>query len=603
MYEEYLPGLKHGGEEPVTSDFIEDFEDCGYVLSENDLVVDIDSLSKDQIQKMIERFRIKTQIVWTQRGCHLYFKRPDGFRRAKGVNALGFECEYKHKKNTRSITVKQNGIARQTENTGIRENLPDYLKPNAKFNSLLGFSEGDGRNDALFKHRAKLASFKNWQQMVKFINDAIFDIPLPDKEIETLTRDMVVEAVKDGEALIANVIMREKRVVRFSQQLYFYENDEYTDDEDALRRMVYKYCEGQKTRYVDEVIRQMEYRAKLIPQNQDFDIKFKNGILRDGQFIEVDYTDFTPYSIDIELDTEAEPVEVVNRYLDHLTDGDKAYRDRLMETLGHSLIVNKEFKRLMGKFFIFVGDGGNGKGTLLAVIRAILNSKNCAGLSITNMSDEKYLNVLQGKLVNLGDDIQDEPINHNQMKMLKNISTCDFVEIRKLYKNANSIELTPTLIFTSNHILKSFEKGESYKRRVDWLPMYGKLKKKEKDFISNLTSEKALKYWVRLITEGYFRLYKNQKFTRSEKVEAFNQAYHEENNSTLLFIGDLTQDDVINKRSPEIYQEYETWAEENGLTVQSSRLFKDTLCELLEVKIKPRKINGKTAKVFVDKGE
>ncbi|MGK9319705.1 DUF5906 domain-containing protein, partial [Melissococcus plutonius] len=198
---------------------------------------------------------------------------------------------------------------------------------------------------------------------------------------------------------------------------------EYIADDDRLKRLVFSYCQGQKTRYVKEVIDQMDYRAPLVPDNKTFDIRFKNGILRNGEFIEVDYTDFTPYSIPIELDFETTPIQTVDDYLNHLTDYDDSYKMRLMEILGHCLIVDKEFKRLMGKFFIFVGDGGNGKGTLLTVIRAILNSKNCTGLSIANMTDEKYLNTLSGKLANLGDDIQDQPIDNAQMKMLKNIST------------------------------------------------------------------------------------------------------------------------------------------------------------------------------------
>lgn len=601
LYVEYLENEKHGGSEPEVGDFLDDFENAGYLLTDSDLVVDIDSLSHEQIEAMIRQFRIRTQTVWTPRGAHFYFKKPDGFNRAQGVTALGFHVEYKHLKNTKSVTIKQNGVERQVDHPGVREDFPKYLMPNRKYKDMLGMQEGEGRNQSLYNHRIAIASMEGWKRIVHFINETIFAEPLPDKEMETITRDMAIAAVKDGEAAIADMIMQEKRIVRYCQQLYFFENGQYVTDDDQLRRIVFRYCEGQKTKYVDEVIKQMEYRSTLIPDGKTFDIRFRNGILRDGQFIEVDYTDFTPYSIDIELDMDAEPVKAVDDYLCHLTDNDPTYQDRLMEILGHCLIVNKEFKRLMGKFFIFVGDGGNGKGTLLAVIRAILNHKNCSGLSIKNMTDEKYLNVLQGKLANLGDDIQDEPINNEQMKMLKNISTCDFVEIRKLYKNANSVELTPTLIFTSNHILKSFEKGESYKRRVDWLPMYGKPKKKTKNFISILTEEKALRYWVRLIVEGYTRLYENQKFTDSDKVEQFNRAYHEENNSAILFVSDLIKADVINKRPPEIYEEYKIWAEENGLNVQSSRLLRDTIKDILHLSVEAKKIQGKTAKVYQEK--
>lgn len=600
VYVEYLPNEKHAAKDADVSESLDTFNDAGYLLTDTDLVIDIDDLDQYQIEQMIDRFSITTQVVWTTRGAHLYFKKPNGFRGAKSLTALGCSVEYKHIKNTKSITVKQNGQVRRVENVGIREALPEFLRPLRKAENLLGLDEGDGRNQKLFKHRMAIGNINDWQLICTYINEVLFATPLPDSEIDQITRDIVVEAVKDAEPLIADAVMREKRVVKYAKQLYFYDEGEYISDEDKLIRIVFSYCQGQKTKYVKEVIDQMSGRAPLVPDNKTFDIRFKNGILRDGEFIEVDYTDFTPYSIPIEVDFDARPVQKVDDYLDHLTDHDDSYKRRLMEILGHCLIVDKEFKRLMGKFFIFVGDGGNGKGTLLTVIRAILNSKNCAGLSIANMTDERYLNVLSGKLANLGDDIQDQPINNEQMKLLKNISTCDFVEIRKLYTNANSVELTPTLIFTSNHVIKSFEKGGSYKRRVDWLPMYGKPKKKDPRFITNLTTDEALKYWIKMIVEGYMRLYKNQKFTESDKVKQFNDQYHIDNNSAIEFINDLKKEDIIGKKSPEIYQEYETWAEENGVNVQSKKLVKDTIYAIHGLEIKAKKINGKTCKVYQD---
>ena len=598
MYIEYKDGEKYPAKNADIADSAEKFTDAGYVLKDSDLVVDIDCLEKEKIEKLLVTFDIKTQIVWTERGAHLYFDKPEGFRGAKSVIPLGFLIEYKHLKNTKSITIKRRGKMRTVENEGKRAILPEVFKPSKRFKDLLGMSEGEGRNDALFAHRKAIGHLKDWQLMVKYINQNVFADPLKDGEVETISRDMNIEAEKDGESVIADFVMKERKVVKFNQELYHSEDGVYITDEDKLRRIVFDFCIGKKTNYVDEVIKQMDYRAKIIPNNKTFDIKFTNGILRNGKFIEVDYRDFTPYSVDIEYVPDAEPVQIVDDYLKHLTDGDMEYQNRLMEILGHCLIVNKEFKRMVGKFFIFVGDGGNGKGTLLAVIRAILNSKNCSGLSIKNMCDERYLNVLQGKLANLGDDVQDEAINNEQMKMLKNISTCDFVEIRKLYKNSNSVELTPTLIFTSNHVLKSFEKGESYKRRVDWLPMYGKPKSKQKDFITKLTEGQALEYWVKLIIDGYFRIYKNGGFTDSAKLTEFNEAYHTDNNSAIEYVLDLDDDEVIGRRSPEVYKDYEVWAEENGYNVQSAKLFKNTILEIMQMDTVPKCISGKTARVY-----
>ena len=598
MYVEFLPGEKHAAQYADVSDTHDHFKDAGYVLTDNDLIVDIDDIPKEAIEKMLTTFNIKTQTVWTERGVHLYFKKPQSFRGSKKVCPLGFTVEYKHIKNSKHITIKRNGKLRQIENEGVREDIHPVLFTNKRLDSLVGMEEGDGRNQALFKHRTKVNDIQCWLSILRFINNNIFAEPLPEEEFQTITRDVKLTITKDDEPAVADYIMSKYKVVKYLSNIYFHQDGEFITDEPRLRRLVFNEVGPQKTRYVDEVIKQMEYRAPLVDESKTFDIKLENGILRDGQFIEVDYQEFTPYGIDIPYYDDAEPVKEVDEYINHLTNNDPEYRNRLLEILAHPLIVNKEFKRMMGKFFIFVGDGGNGKGTLLAIIRRILNQKNCTGLSIANMSDERYFTTMQGKLANLGDDIQDEAINHEQMKHLKNISTCDYVATRELFKQSREVELTTSLIFTSNHILKSFEKGESYKRRVDWLPMYSKPKKKDKHFITKLTTDKALEYWIRLIIEGYKRLYTNEKFTDCGIVNKFNEDYHAENNSVLQYLEDFDKDHFLDRRSPEAYEEYEIWAEENGLNVQSRKLFVQSVYDVYGLTIKPKYINRKTARVF-----
>lgn len=599
-YVEFKPNEKHAAQYADIADTADSFTDAGYILTENDLVVDIDNLEKDKVNKLISLFNIKTHTVYTDRGVHFYFKLPIGFRGSKKVSPLGIELEYKHMKNTKYITVKRNGIMRTVENEGVREDLPEFLFTRKKLDSLLGMDEGEGRNAALFKHRVNINGIKNWANILRFINNEVFTTPLPEEEFQTIIRDVKISAGKDDEPEVADYMMQKYKVVNYLGNIYFHQNGEFILDESKLRRLVFSEVGAQKTRYVDEVVKQLQYRAPLVDDTKPFDIKFQNGILREGKFIEIDYQDFTPFNVDIAYYPDAEPVAEVDEYINLLTNDDKDYRDRLLEILAHPLIVNKEFKRMMGKFFIFVGDGGNGKGTLLAIIRKILNQKNCTGLSISNMSDERYFTTMQGKLVNLGDDIQDEAINHEQMKHLKNISTCDFVSTRELFKQSREVELTTTLIFTSNHILKSFEKGESYKRRVDWLPMYTKPTKKDGKFITKLTTPDALEYWLKLMVDGYIRLYANERFTNCELVNKFNTDYHEDNNSVLQYLQDFDKASFIGRRSPEAYDEYEIWALENGLNVQSRKLFVQSIYDVYKLVVGVKKIAKKTARVFCE---
>lgn len=602
MFIEFKPGEKHTGKtkgKGEVSDRIDAFPDAGYILEENDLIVDIDNLDQSTIQAFLRTFNIATQTVYTTRGVHLYFRKPKGFRGAKRVTSLGVEVEFKHIKNTEAVTIKQNGVTRKIENNGIRQELPDFLQVNRKFVSLLGMDEGEGRNQALYTHRMKLNGISDWKKIIKFINQYIFSKPLDEKEMEILTRDIKIDTdAEDAESQIATMIIDQYNVVLYLDNLYWRHDGDYKSDPDELRRLVYEYSPGKKTRFVDEVIKQMGYRCKKIDANDKFDIQLKNGILREGKFIEVDYKDFTPYIIDVAYYDDATKLEVIDDYIDQLTGYDTSYRELLLEVMAHSLVTDKEFKRLLAKFFIMVGDGGNGKGSFLQVMRSILGGKNCTALSIQNMSDERYFTTMQGKLANLGDDIQDEPLDNTSMKQLKNISTCDYVSTRELFKQSHEVELTISLIFTSNHILKSFEKGESYKRRVLWMPMYSKPTKKDPKFISKLTSPEALEYWLKLMIEGYFRLYKNQTFTESAVVQKFNNDYHEENNGTLTFIRDRKDIDFVGKKSPFIYEEYENWAKENGITPQSRKILINTIEEELGLKLKPVKQDGKTQRQF-----
>ncbi|WDF81848.1 phage/plasmid primase, P4 family [Lacticaseibacillus pabuli] len=602
MYAEFKEGQKHGGYDPATTtdDNLSAFKDAGYVLTPHDLVVDIDELPPDKIKQMLKWFDIQTEVVFTKRGAHLYFNRPTGFRAAKAMTDLGFMAEYKHTNNTFATTVKRNGVARPVINHGMRADLPPFLKPDRKAKSLLGLADGEGRNQALFSQRAKVQRYENWRQILEFINKVVFDEPLPDNEMEEITRDMKPQAVKDGEAIIADAVAHDLKVVNYGGMLWYRANgDWYKADDTGLKRIIYEYAPNEKTFYIEEVFKQLQIKTPPIDGNTVFDIRLNNGILRKGKFIDIQSDEFTPFSIDLDYDPNATAVPIVDTYLNNLTGNEPQYREMIEEILGYTLFTDKELIRLIGKFFFFVGDGGNGKGTLLEIIRQILGKENVSTLAIDQMVDERYLNSMVGKLANLGDDVEDKPIDDKKMKVLKNISTADNVSIRRLYENASTDTLSATLIFTTNHILKSFEKGESYKRRVLWCPMYGKPKHKSKTFISDVTTPEALTYWIKLIVDGYQRLYNNLTFTESPRVKQFNDTYHEENNSVLEYLSVTDAEHFAGMTSPEAYEEYEVWAEENDYNTQSKRLFRETLKAELGYDLKQTKINKVNKRVFI----
>lgn len=581
-YKEFLEGKKYPKKNADTANSPEAFKDAGYLLKENDLVIDIDNVPKDIIEKLISFFNIKTQIVWTEKGAHLYFKKPEGFKGNKAICSLGFEVEYKHIKNTpNGLTIKQDGKMRKIENEGIREDLPDIFKYKRNLKSLLGMEEADGRNSSLFAHRMRIYDLPQWKSIMRFINNNIFSEPLDEKEFQELTRDGVKpKAEINNQAEMADYLKKQYKIVSYLGKYYWYIGGKYTSDDEVINRVIADEVPSMKTNYYKEIKSQMDFKATVISPDKTLDIKFQNGILRNDKFREIDYQEFTPYTIDIPYYEDAEPVQVVDDYLDFLSENDNDFKLRLLEMLAHPLIINKEFKRMLGKLFIIVGGGGNGKGTLLSIITKILGEQNISTLSIKQMADERYFNSMFGKLANLGDDIEDEFISKESVKMLKNISTCDRVQMRRLHENSKDVQLTTSLIFTSNHILKAREKGESWKRRVDWVPMYPTPAKKDPKLVEKLTTSKALRYWIRLIVEAYKRLYKNESFTPCKRVEEFNEDYHLFNdNMNQFFDENDSKDDWIGKGKKEAYKQYKIWCEENDEHAQGKEKFFNKIME------------------------
>ena len=600
MFVEFEPGKKYAKSLDEISDNHDSFQDAGWLLNDNDFVIDVDNLDKAVIKKMINIFGIGTQIVWTDRGAHFYFKKPKGFKRgANRISPLGFPYEIKHKGNTPAVTIKRNGKLREIENSGVREDPPFIFSSGKKHDILLGLDEGEGRNEKLFHLRASLGQQTDWRKILDFVNENIFAQPLDQDEMDVLTREMSIQATDDNEYEMASWLIRKLNFIKYGERYYFKnDNGDYVHEMYKVQRIIYDHAPGKNTRYVDEVLKQMQYRCKIIDPETVFKIKLRNGYLMDGEFVPIVIDEFTPYVLNIEYDPEAEPVEEVDNYLNHLSDHDPIYRNLLLEVLGHTLIVNPEFKRMLAKFFIFIGDGGNGKGTLLQIIRMILGTRNVTGMGIKELSDERYMPSFKGMLANLGDDIQDQAIDDKDMKTLKNISTCDYISTRELYKGAESLYFTGSLIFASNHILKSWEKGESYKRRVMWLPMYTKVTKKDPLFITKLTTEKALEYWISLVIEGYKRLYKNGKFTVSDKVEKFNEQYHRENNPALDFIDGMDGSDFDGVPLKDVYDQYEDWCEDNAVKFNRN-LLSDVITDSFGMDKKVCKINGKSTRCFV----
>lgn len=595
MYVEFVKGMKFPTRNPEYSDFLDSFEDAGHVIEDNEVIVDIDNFSHEFCRTLIDFFGITTKTVWTDRGVHLYFNKVNSkLGKKTGICALGIPIELKNKTN-KYITVKRNGIARKVENEDIKMNFPEMFNIKS-YDNLSELDEGDGRNNALFKHWKKLlkSTVENKEEIIRFISEHVFPTALPLKEVENILKnDSSDERISNDEQQQVDAIniINKYKCVKYQATLFFKNGENYSNDIDEFNYILSNYVLGNKSAtYIENVKKLIMMKTRTIHQDDMF-IQFKNGILKNGEFIEIVTDEFTPYRINVNYNPNAPVVSVVDEYLHNLCNNEENYIKHVLEAIASSFILDVELKRHLSKFWLFYGDGGNGKGTLLTIIRKILDDDNCSSLDLFDLKDDRKITSAVGKLANLGDDVSaKKAMDDETTKRLKNITSADSIEFRPLYSNPKKAIISPTLIFTTNKIIKTWEKGNSIKRRIIWCPMLYKPQTKDPKFISKLTTTEALEYWIKLLVEAYQRLYQNKQFTESKTITEFTEQYHSNNDPVENFVSELNVfEDIIGKTLADLRELYLSYVDDTDSAAPSfprSRLKEAILIKYPELEYK-----------------
>lgn len=383
------------------------------------------------------------------------------------------------------------------------------------------------------------------------------------------------------------------RPVKYKGEIYYkYDSKHYETDEMFLKRIIREDPRTRTTRQVNEVYERLKIDLIEQENGQSFPIVFENGYLEKGKFNFTDDLPFSPHYIDRRYNPACKCVPEVDEYLEHIAQGDKGYREYILEMLGYLFNTDLDFKEQKGKVFFIVGDGGSGKGTLLKIISLLLGSQNVSNVSIHEFEDARRTPVMVGKLANLGDDIEDKAIDAPTMKMIKNMATADTVNMRKLYKESESTIISATGVYTSNHILRSFEKGESFKRRVVWLPLNKKLADKSKEFHKKLRSKEAIDYLTMLAIQALNKLYEKEMFSESKTIREFNKAYHESNNTAVAYLKDLNYYDILGFTLKDVYQDYMRWCWDNSLPEMPINQVSQEIKRMFDVDLKAFKISA-----------
>ncbi len=157
-----------------------------------------------------------------------------------------------------------------------------------------------------------------------------------------------------------------------------------------------------------------------------------------------------------------------DKFMGEITSGDKQIQALLHEFLGYS-ICDQDY--WLQKAILLIGEGSNGKSTYLKIAEELAGRENIAFLSLYDLQVETSRSHLEGKLLNISDELPNYNFKNTELlkKLLGGTMTA-----RKLYHDGTMIENSTKFIFAGNEIPSTNDVSEGLFRRLVIVPFSAK---------------------------------------------------------------------------------------------------------------------------------
>lgn len=586
------------------------FDEYGGVLSDDLIQIDIDDeLQSDMIYDIVKDLDLKCSVLRTDRGKHFYFVNPGITTRKQGnYNALGIKMDIGLGIQNAIIPLRIKGTTRRflkKLEEGF-EPLPKWLLPLGK-KQLIDFStlgEGDGRNQTLFNYILKLQSEglskDEIRETITIINKYILEDPLPERELETILRDEAFQkpVFFKGNTLLhdkfAEYLKHEENIIKINGILHIYKDGIYTFDQVEIEKAMIKHIPGLTKSKRNEVLAYLGLITEDKEESNSNYIVLKNGLydIKTDELIDYDVDYIAKNKVSVKYNPGAYH-KTMDDTLNKIACNDEELRLLLEEMIGYTLLRRNE----LGKCFILIGHGSNGKSTLLDIIKHFLGSENISSIALEELGQRFKTAELYGKLANIGDDISARYIEENAI--FKKLVTGETVNAERKGMDPFDFNNYSKLLFSANELPRINDTSDGLMRRLVIVPFNATFSKHDSDydpFIKDkLLTDEAMEYLLNISLGGLKRVLKNNGFTEVESVAAEIKEYEKRNNPVVAFLEEFNVDEVPTQES---HLGYSAWCYENGLKPLSRIQFSREVCKQ-GYKTEQKRINGKRTSAFI----
>ncbi|MHA1972778.1 MAG: DNA primase family protein [Candidatus Hodarchaeales archaeon] len=226
------------------------------------------------------------------------------------------------------------------------------------------------------------------------------------------------------------------------------------------------------------------------------------------------------------------------------------------------------------KAFMFIGDGRNGKSTLINLIIETIGIDNISQLSLQQISSGGFiLGYLKDKMVNVYSDLPASALRNSGF--FKIITGGDWVTVDRKFKAATSFLNYAKLIFSCNKLPEAKDDTTAFFRR--WIllnfPNEFPPEKADPNILDKLTTDQEKSGLFNWALEGLFRLFDNKDFSYSKTTDEVKEQYERLSNSLLSFVKDWVLVDVNSSiEKGKFYMHYAQYCRDFNLPIKSKSI-------------------------------
>jgi len=239
----------------------------------------------------------------------------------------------------------------------------------------------------------------------------------------------------------------------------------------------------------------------------------------------------------------------------------------------------------LDKAFLFIGEGSNGKSTLLNLLIRFLSREVVAGVALQDLDRNRFATAeLYGKLANVHADLPDRALRHTgKFKML---TGGDLIYAERKFKGHFPFVNYAKLIFSCNKIPETKDDTTAFYRRWIIINFPHKFEGENDDpnVLDKIITEDELSGLLNWALEGLDRVLQNGRFTYSKTTDEIREDYIKKSNPVLAFVEDCLKSDPQGEIPKDVlYRAFCGYCTSVGLPTKANNVFARELLRYITV--------------------